>query len=383
MLQVGLIQWMKLCGKFIMIKNVHIRGFKCFDDEVIDFSNLTVITGPNSSGKSSLIQAILLNLNFTNRSDREIGEYLTSLGDFIDRKNKYVNPHSFIIKLCLNEGRACYYEESVSGFKFNKALESDIPSDNVYEWLQNANDVNTNIYSLYLSANRKAIEEKNDLGNNFIDGSPYCGINAQYIANYYYFHKEREVFIELRHPSAAANTLEAQVNYWLSYVCDTELSLNVDKVTSTLYRAYYKIENQEYKPQNLGAGVSYLIAILAKGLLMRTDVQEVFIIENPEIHLHPKSQARLAEFFAFVARTGRQIIIETHSEHLISKLRYCIYNKQIEASQVVIQYRQPDKFEKIEILPNGKLLNETGEHSFPRGFFDATLDNIFEINSNV
>ena len=152
---------------------------------------------------------------------------------------------------------------------------------------------------------------------------------------------------------------------------------------SNVYKAYYKINNQEYKPQNLGAGISYLIAILTKSLLMGKDPQEAFIIENPEIHLHPKSQARLAEFFAFVARTGRQIIIETHSEHLISKLRYCVYNKQIESSQVVIQYRQPDKFEKIEILPNGKLLNEIGNHSFPRGFFDATLDDIFEINSNV
>ena len=149
----------------------------------------------------------------------------------------------------------------------------------------------------------------------------------------------------------------------------------------TNFSSIYKIEGQEYLPQNLGTGVNYLVAVLLQALVMSKN--EVFIIENPEIHLHPKSQASLAEFFAFIAKTGRQIIIETHSEHLISKLRYCVYKKEIKSEQAIIQYRQINTFEKIEILPNGKLLNEIGNNSFPRGFFDATLDNIFEINANV
>ena len=345
-----------------MIKNVHIRGFKCFDDEKIDFSNLTVITGPNSSGKSSLIQAILINLNHTNFFDPEVRIYLDSLGDFIDLKNKSLNPDKFSIDIEIDNNQPIgYYRslESSSEIKAYGALSKPLTL-----W--------------YLSANRQALDETSQEVNP-VEGA-YCGINAQYIANYYYFHKEREIVTKLRHPSATANTLEAQVNYWLSYICDTELLLNVDKIASTLYRAYYKINNQEYKPRNLGAGVSYLVAILSKALLIRDDVQEVFIIENPEIHLHPKSQSKLAEFFAFVARTGRQIIIETHSEHLINKLCYCVFNKQIESSQVVIQYRNPEKFEKIEILINGKLNNENNEENFPSGFFDATLDDLFKIN---
>lgn len=358
---------MRLYKGYKMIKNVHIKGFKCFDDEVIDFSNLTVITGPNSSGKSSLIQAVLINLNHTNLPDTEVKQYLDGLGEFIDLKNKKLNPQELLIDMSLQDGRELKYKRNSSMLQFNNLME-----------LTNNNNYVDNIYSWYLSANRQSIGETN-FGQNPVEGA-YCGINAQYIANYYYFHKESEVATELRKKEATANTLEAQINYWLSYICDTELSLNIDKITSTLYRAYYKIAGQEYKPQNLGAGVSYLVAILTKALLIRDDVQEVFIIENPEIHLHPKSQARLAEFFAFVARTGRQIIIETHSEHIINKLCYCVFNKQIESSQVVIQYRNPEKFEKIEILTNGKLNNENNEENFPSGFFDATLDDLFKIN---
>ncbi|MDQ5921187.1 MAG: hypothetical protein QG673_1243 [Pseudomonadota bacterium] len=353
-----------------MIKNIHIKGFKCFDNEKIDFSNLTVITGPNSSGKSSLIQAVLINLNHTNFTEQEVTAYLDSLGDFIDLKNKNTNPDKFSIDIELSGGKVLSYFEDGMLSRLNTIL------------LLGTNSNNNNLSSCYLSANRQPITEIST-GINFVEGMS-CGIYAQYISNYYYFYNSEEIQDkELIHKNSNANTLEAQVNYWLSYICDTELSFLVDKVTSTVYKSYYKINNQEYKPQNLGAGISYLIAILTKALLMTKMVQEVFIIENPEIHLHPKSQARLAEFFAFVARTGRQIIIETHSEHLVSKLRYCVYKKQIDSSQVIIQYRQPDKFERIEILPNGKVINEMGEHSFPRGFFDATLDNIFEINSNV
>ncbi|MBX9599130.1 MAG: AAA family ATPase [Burkholderiales bacterium] len=348
-----------------MIKNVHIRGFKCFDDEVIDFSNLTVITGPNSSGKSSLLQALLINLNHSNMNDAEIQRYVDDLGTFIDLKNKKTNPDKFSIDIKLDTDRLISYFrclESPSVINGYGALSKPLTP-----W--------------YLSANRRMLSETGF-------GAPSelsCGIFGENISSYYHSRKDDKLEDNLIINKTSANTLESQVNYWLSYICSSEISVFVDQITTTVYRSYYKIDNQEYKPQNLGAGVSYLISVIVRALLMPKSNFDTccFIIENPEIHLHPKSQARLAEFFAFVARTGRQIIIETHSEHLISKLRYCIYNKQIEASQVVIQYRQPDKFEKIEILPNGKLLNETGEHSFPRGFFDATLDNIFEINSNV
>ena len=43
-----------------MIRDIHIKGFKCFDDETLELRILTILTGTNSSGKSSLIQAILI-----------------------------------------------------------------------------------------------------------------------------------------------------------------------------------------------------------------------------------------------------------------------------------------------------------------------------------
>ena len=56
---------------------------------------------------------------------------------------------------------------------------------------------------------------------------------------------------------------------------------------------------------------------------------ELIVIENPETHLHPKGQANLAKLIALVAEQGVQIIIETHSDHIINGLRVATKQKFI------------------------------------------------------
>jgi len=69
----------------------------------------------------------------------------------------------------------------------------------------------------------------------------------------------------------------------------------------------------------VGFGVSQILPIITLGLLSPTD--SILIFEQPEIHLHPRAQAGLAEFLLCLARTGRRILVETHSDHLINRLR--------------------------------------------------------------
>jgi predicted ATPase len=69
----------------------------------------------------------------------------------------------------------------------------------------------------------------------------------------------------------------------------------------------------------VGFGVSQILPIIAVSLL--SPVNSILIFEQPEIHLHPRAQAGLAEFFLCLALTGRRILVETHSDHLINRLR--------------------------------------------------------------
>ncbi len=70
---------------------------------------------------------------------------------------------------------------------------------------------------------------------------------------------------------------------------------------------------------DVGFGISQILPVIALGLLSNT--HSILIFEQPEIHLHPSVQAGLADFLFCLARTGRRVLIETHSDHLINRLR--------------------------------------------------------------
>jgi predicted ATPase len=87
--------------------------------------------------------------------------------------------------------------------------------------------------------------------------------------------------------------------------------------------------------------------------------------------------------FAFLAAAGVQIVLETHCEHLINRIRYEVYGKKLAENGVAIYYK-PDaqsSFIRININSRGHYANEEGkEMDFPQGFFDSTLAELLEIN---
>ena len=70
---------------------------------------------------------------------------------------------------------------------------------------------------------------------------------------------------------------------------------------------------------SVGVGVSQVLPVLV--LCLITEPNQVVMIEQPELHLHPAMQLKLADFLLECARTGRQVVVETHSEHIVNRLR--------------------------------------------------------------
>lgn len=334
-----------------MIKSININGFKCFDDENVKFRNLTLLTGLNSSGKSSLIQALLLSLKCNS------SEILKKLGGFEDIKNKYKNPKEVTITIYENNNKSYItkIENDVVGFLDNKDF-----------------DVR------YLSANRGSITSINQQKN--FNTKDYFDPNGLYGVSIFDKNKSNMVIEKLQKDEAYSQTLDGQLNYWLAYIMERNISFDTEDRHGAV-EAFYKIEkiNDRIRPENIGTGISYLVSILITGL--QTKENNILIIENPEIHLHPKAQARLGEFFVFVANAGVQVVIETHNDHIINSICYQEFKKNILSQDVLIQYKKSTKesFEMIEIK-NGQFVNSKGENRFPEGFFDATLQELFEIN---
>jgi len=111
----------------------------------------------------------------------------------------------------------------------------------------------------------------------------------------------------------------------------------------------------------------------------KIEVNRLLLIEQPEIHLNPKIQAELGDFFVKIAKRNRALLIETHSEHIISRIQRRVVDGLLKPEDVVIYFFSKhdtinkSKIKKISILP-------TGAFSYwPDGFFQEDYEDAIEI----
>lgn len=129
---------------------------------------------------------------------------------------------------------------------------------------------------------------------------------------------------------------------------------------------------------DIGFGVSQVLPIFVQTIL--SDISnETLLIEQPEIHLNPKLQAELGEFFAKAAleTPDKQFIIETHSEHLILRLKKLIKNGVLSPEHISVVYIAKEK-DGAKAIPIG--INEKGEFTveWPDAFFELAYKELFE-----
>ena len=96
---------------------------------------------------------------------------------------------------------------------------------------------------------------------------------------------------------------------------------------------------------DVGYGVSQIFPMLIE--IMRAEQRRLpmtFLLQEPEIHLHPQAQAALASFFAKSAsKSNREFVIETHGDGIIDRVRVCVKRGEIAPEDVVILYFEPEK----------------------------------------
>jgi predicted ATPase len=120
----------------------------------------------------------------------------------------------------------------------------------------------------------------------------------------------------------------------------------------------------------MGEGISQVLPIVARTL--SATFAGIFgpciLVEQPEIHLHPALQADLADLFIEGSRGQRQIIVETHSEHFVLRVRRRIAEGTLDPATVSILYVEKRGLESKARPLN---INEKGDFSdWPEGFFD-------------
>jgi predicted ATPase len=128
---------------------------------------------------------------------------------------------------------------------------------------------------------------------------------------------------------------------------------------------------------NVGVGVSQVLPIVVMALLAPRG--SLLIFEQPELHLHPKVQARLADFFITLAQNGRQLLLETHSEYLIDRLRLRIAQSNTDKVRPLINLLFSEKINGLSQLKPIQV-NEFGAISnWPNDFFDQSQADVSAI----
>lgn len=334
-----------------MLQNLKIEGFKNISGLEMKLAPLTVVTGRNSTGKSSLIQSLLL----PQAEAKAAPYYLDYLNlDFMAIRNKYKNAKEISVEFVANNNpvslKITEAEREYAGKEFAPILEENL---------------------FYLSANRIGAENTARAFPEYIKSGP----NGAALFSTLEREKSKVVAEGLARYQDSL-TLSAQVNYWLSYILDIPLEISLTRSATQEVDVRFKSDDiPGLLPTMLGAGVSYLARILI--LCLRAKRGDVVMIENPEIHLYPVAQARTAEFLAFVANAGVQVIVETHSNEILTKLRHEVYTGRLRQDDITIAYKNSitGQFEIVDIDNNGRF-----DPPFPESFFDATLGELLQMD---
>lgn len=168
--------------------------------------------------------------------------------------------------------------------------------------------------------------------------------------------------------------LQAAVAAWAH-----ELDIADAVVTKDLIRSGVDIRvrprglDEPIELANVGVGVSQLLPVIVLCLL--AEPGSLILLEQPELHLHPAVQQRLGDFLLGCARSGRQLLIETHSEYLISRLRLRAVEDRTDVTrtQFAVVFATRDVENGRTTLESASA-NEYGAINWPPGFFDQSRD---------
>ena len=167
------------------------------------------------------------------------------------------------------------------------------------------------------------------------------------------------------------------VNLWLQDVCpgahlELEAVTDADAVIAGFsFDRIGDVRTPRYRATNVGFGLSYVLPVI---LALLSPPGTLCLIENPEAHLHPRGQTKLAELSARAASVGVQVFAETHSDHFIDGVRIAVRDGLIAPKDTAFHYFESDGNKVVVSSPQ---VDADGRLShWPVGFFDQSEENL-------
>lgn len=373
-----------------MLDAITLTNFKAFRDTRVPLSAMTLLTGINSSGKSSVLQALAAIRQSSslhrNKGDRNLllNGALTELGNGQDvlhadweETPEIRGPY---IRFQLEE------DGHRIAWNFDYLPGSDaLPLMTMVREPSSA-PAKTGISSLlggldpglfqYLRADRVSPATTYERSHEVAVEQAFLGTHGEHTANYLRHHQEEslDVLAPLQHPEARSSTFLSHVQAWLGEI-SPGVNLDTTGIDGTdLVRLSYGFggraglsASNPRRPTNVGFGLTYTLPIIVACLTAKPGT--LLMLENPEAHLHPRGQTQIAFLLAQAAAAGAQLIVETHSDHILNGLRLTVKEEVLSPETVTLHYFRHQGTGATEITspsidPNGML------SQWPDGFFD-------------
>lgn len=387
-----------------MLTRIDLKHFKCFDLLKLPLRPLTLLSGANASGKSSVLQALVLlhqttsEHEWSNRLLLNGGTIrLGTVSDVVDQRARrscqialHTNDNEIgwefsgepddlsmtVTRVWTGEGE---WERRPEGLlqtvpevahKRAWTLHELLPWHELY-FHETGGLPEPPVPPLrYLSAERTGPQATYSLEDRWLSSG--VGASGEYAVSTLYTGRYEPVpggLVIEKVPPTRLRQVEARMACFFPG-CELDLQKvpNTNAVTLGLRTSN---DVNFHAPVHTGYGLTQVLPIIVAALSSYPN--GLLLIENPEVHLHPIGQAAIGEFLTEVATTGVQVIMETHSDHVLNGIRRAVKKGLMPADHAALHFFRPRLHSEKERLPqvHSPILDSEGNiDSWPDGFFD-------------
>lgn len=367
-----------------MIEKIELHNFKSAHDLAVRLAPLTVLTGLNGSGKSTVLQALAL-LKQSLRVGAVTQELvlrgaLVRLGRSEDVRFENATDDEIWFEVETPNGKTRFSAPTKTGVDILQ-LRCDGDADDVVTQLGNGFQ--------FIQADRITPAVHYQQASTLERADGWLGCGGEYTVDFLEQNQDIKFWpartFPRNHPTltedllnqvAPTESLLDQTSGWLQHLSPgvRPRAAPVDLADAASLRFSYTgttldSESRQHRPSNVGFGLTYCLPIIVACLSAPKGA--LLLLENPEAHLHPRGQAALGQLLARCAADGVQIIVETHSDHVLNGIRVAVKQEEnVRADDIALHYFTRDintwesRIESPRILPDGQL------DRWPEGFFD-------------